>query len=192
MTENIKKLIILLCISIILYLIYKLYNHFYKNKIDNHIEETFEDFKKGKETAPVCVKPFSITNETDKVYDAIKILNQKIDEMEYSMKKGDKKYGEMYDWYKQKTDKTSQEAQKAQAKTQAELKKNMDNALKSAENDFKGKNEAVFNKEALTNAPPEGQTVKDLLSAATKTGDGDEKKEVSNATADLDLPSGFL
>ena len=192
MTENIKKLIILLCILVILYLIYKLYNRFYKNITDIQMEETFEDFKKSKETEPVCVKPFSITNETDKVYDAIKILNQKIDEMEYSMKKGNKKYAEMYDWYKQKTDKTSQEAQKTQAKTQAALKNSMDNALKSAENDFKNKNEAVFNKEALKNAPPEGQTVKDLLSSATKVGDTDEQKEVSNATADLDLPKGYM
>ena len=46
----------------------------------------------------------------------------------------------MYDWYKQKTDKTSLEAQKVQEKTQQELKKSLDKALDNAQSDFINKN----------------------------------------------------
>jgi hypothetical protein len=178
---------ILLGLCIVLYM-------FIKNNCKTELNnlELFADFKKQKENEPVCVKPFAITNDKDKVFEALKVLNEKIDEIEFSIKTDNKKYNEMYDWYKQKTDRTSQEALKVQEKTQKELKKNLDKALDNAQSDFKNQNKEQFIKESMKNAPPEGQTVTDLLNSASKIGDPDEKKDVQNATKDLDLPTGYV
>ncbi len=178
---------ILLGLCIVLYMVIK---NNCKTELNNL--ELFADFKKKKENDPVCIKPFAITNDKDKVFEALKVLNEKIDEIEFGIKTDNKKYDEMYNWYKQKTDKTSQEAQKVQENTQKELKKSLDKALDSAQNDFLNKNKEQFNKDAIKNAPPEGQTVSDLLKASSKVGDADEKNEVENATKDLDLPGGYL
>jgi hypothetical protein len=186
---------IILISLILLIVIYYIFDY---NDNDKIIYETFEDKvetdeNKSDEKQSICVKPFSVTYDKDKLYAFLVTLDDKITGMEYKMrmresdfedKYKDKfdKYDKMYKWYALKT------------KSDAEVsQKHIEEAQANARNKF-----AEMVAQSKTVQP--GSTVKADLSApksgindlrgsmmTAAGGDKDNKGEIMNAMNDIGI-----
>ena len=154
--------------------------------------DKFQDYKEKRKEESVCIKPFMVTSDKSKMYEALGALNDKMEEIEFTMTDNNKKYSEMYEWYKIKIKKDKEAGEKAAKKAQAEIQKSLNDTLTKGVNDYTEKNKGKFEDDAAKNAPPEGQTVKDLMKDAKKQGDTDDLSEVNAAMKDIDAPKGFF
>jgi type II secretory ATPase GspE/PulE/Tfp pilus assembly ATPase PilB-like protein len=145
----------------------------------------FEQFQAEKANKELYLKPFSVTCDKNKIYDALLSFQDQIDELEFTMKTGGKKYDKMYEWYMQKIKRDSAEASKANEELAKKLKSDMDKKLANVTSDFEKENKSKYEKENAKDLKDENFNVNDLLSKAFETGDSDQKIEVAQAVEDL-------
>ena len=187
--------ILLVVSSIIIIIGIMIWRIFYKPIITNPISydiEDFQDFKKAKEQDPVCVKPFAIVNDKDKVFDALKILNQKVDEMEFDMQKQNKQTQEVYKWYKLKVDKDSKEAKAIVDEGNAKLKKQFEDIEKKNNDAFLEANKDKLDKQLKEAQKKDGATINDILGSTGEKADADDKKNMDAEIKNAGAPSGFF
>jgi len=183
---------LLLVLAIFFIIAIAIYRSFYK-PILGHIDvESFEDFKKTKEESPVCVKPFAIVNDKDKVFEALKILNQKVDEIEYDLHRKEKQNEEVYKWYKLKTDRNSPEAKKLVDEGNEKLKQQFADIEKKNKDAYYNANKDKIEKDLAEAKKKDSGTINDILGSTSKKADADDKKAMESEIKNADAPSGFF
>jgi len=188
MNKHYPEILLGISITILIIILVAIY-FYYKDK--QQYNEAFEDFKEDKSKSNVCLKPFSVTCDKDKIYGALLSFQNQIDEIEFTNKTSNKKYDTMYEWYKQKTDKDKAAGQATQDAMKAKLQKTLDNQLNSAQDDFAAKNKATYDKKTNINPSSEDLSARDILKNASNAGDADDQKDVLAAMKTLNLPPGF-
>ena len=183
---------LLLVLAILFLIAIVIYRSFYKPILDHIDVESFEDFKKAKEDSPVCVKPFAIVNDKDKVFEALKILNQKVDEIEYDLHRKEKQNEEVYKWYKLKTDKDSKEAKKLVDEGNAKLQQQFADVAKKSESAYYEANKEKIEKDLAEAKKKDSGTINDILGSTSKKADADDKKAMEAEIKNAGVPSGFF
>lgn len=188
--DSIYKL--LLVLAIVLVISIAIWRQFYRPIVEPDYTESFEDFKKAKEESPVCVKPFAIVNDKDKVFEALKVLNQKVDEIEYDLHKQEKQNGEVYKWYKLKTDKDSKEAKQLVEEGNAKIQQQFADVAKKSESAYYEANKDKIAKDLEDAKKKDSGTISDILGSTSKKADAEDKKNMDAEIKNAGVPSGFF
>lgn len=167
----------------------------YKEDIKEHFQEEKKVDSKllpAEDTKPsICLKPFSVTYDKDKLYSFIAALDDKITAMDYKMRTGsdalEQKYGakfarydKMYEWYARKTGEDEAVAKEAAEKSRAQFKDSLDKQManiKAGVSNGQPTEEASNAMVASFTGP--------MIAAAKATGDADNLKEVNRSLKDI-------
>lgn len=193
-----NRLYIIISIIIVLLLVITvIHNLMYKEDIKEHFQEEKKETTTSKllpaeDTKPsICLKPFSVTYDKDKLYSFIAALDDKITAMDYKMRTGsdalEQKYGEkfarydkMYEWYARKTGEDQAVAKEAAEKSRAQFKDSLDKQManiKAGASNGQPTEEASNAMIASFTGP--------MIAAAKATGDADNIKEVNRSLKDV-------
>jgi len=196
-----NKLYIILSIVIIFLIIITILNNMmYKDDTVEHFQESKSGDKTGdkKEVAKllppednkssICLKPFSVTYDKDKLYSFLVALDDKITAMDYKMRVGadslEQKYGDkfarydkMYEWYARKTGEDAAVAKEAAEKSRVQFK---DSLEKQMANIKAGATGSEADSTAMVNS-----FTGPMIAAAKATGDADNLKEVNRSIKDI-------
>lgn len=173
--------LLFLIISLIIIGIYYWTKRQYKIRKD----PLFEKFVADKANKEICLKPFSVSCDKNKIYDALSSFQDQIDELEFSMKKDNKKYDKMYEWYIQKVQRDSAVSEKANEELRNKLKAEMDKKITDATADFTKENKTKYDKENAQDLKQDTSNVNDLLLKAFEAGDADEKKDIISTVKNI-------
>lgn len=196
MNEYICLGIIFITTLIIIYYVFD-----YKEEITEKFEDanvnTKENNKKivakSDEKQSICVKPFTVTYDKDKLYAFLVALDDKITGMEYKQKMGQgvledkykdkfQKYDEMYKWYAQKTGNDKAEAALKAEKAAKQFQKDLDKMINEAAKTPAKPGDKVD----LTKSTNSVNKMVNTMQGATM--DADNQEEITKAMNEINMP----
>ena len=168
--------------------------------VERQKREQYEHFQEERKDENLCLKPFSVTNNKEKTFRALIALEERIDELEYTLRKSGQRYEPMYKWYKLKVEKDSATAKAATDQLKAQMRNSINTQIEEAKQQYIKEQEAKrkADVEATQKAELEtalgGKTTKDNkvakegLRGAFKEGNEDDRKELLDVMKKVKSP----
>lgn len=155
--------------------------------------EHYETFQEQRKDENLCLKPFSVTNNKERTFHALIALEERIDELEYSLRKSGQKYDPMYKWYKLKVETDSKEAKESVDALKSEMKGALDRQAQQAKEEYirKQKEEQDIDVLMGTGDTPESKPVKEALKTSYQKGDPKEQEQLAKQMKEVGPPEGY-